>query len=311
MKRTSLRIAATVALWSGVFVVTVQPTRAQIDLIEAGHMKNQLVDSTAPLDPGGTQALLESLSSGDIESIGVHPTIGDLYIQLQSPGGDFTSTSTDIFKVTPAGVVSVVRLGTGFGINSRGTDLHFDPTQGLQGLLVTQDQNFVSAVPFAVGRVATVDPGTGMTGTWTLVPPFLFSGNTFGMDFSAGVGGTDVAASEIVFTNDGGSGVQGVHSAPITGLMDAVTTHTPPPVKPGDDIVIQPGGDWVHVGDFDGPLTAYDPAGPDPHSTVASAPAFTYLKIPYFRPAHFHSFSDLARRFAIRPVSCISATPVG
>ncbi len=35
-------------------------------------------------------------------------------------------------------------------------------------------------------------------------------------------------------------------------------------------MVIQPDGDWVHVGDFNVPLTAYSPAGPEPHATVTS-----------------------------------------
>ncbi|OFW00098.1 MAG: hypothetical protein A3F68_01490 [Acidobacteria bacterium RIFCSPLOWO2_12_FULL_54_10] len=232
--------------------------KAQVVLVEPGHALNQIVDSAVPLNP--TQALLETtLPVGEIESVGIHPVTGDIYIQLQDPPGAFTSTTTHIFKVTPLGVVTPVKINIGFGINSRGTDLHFDP---LSGLLITQDQNFGGSA----GQVATVAPGTGIVGFWTLLPPpFASAGNTFGMDISKGTGGSDVPFGEALFTAD--VAATGMHSAPPGG---PVTTHTPTPVGPGDDLVIQPDGDWVHVGDFNTPLEAYNPAVPEPHATALS-----------------------------------------
>ena len=231
----------------------IQSSPGQVVLVEGSHTLTQLVDSSVTLDP--SQAILDDRAS--IESIGVDPSTGDLYIQLAEhasipiPFAEKSDT-THIYRVTPAGVVSPVVLDTGFGINSRGTDLHFDP---VTGLLVTQDQNFAGG-----GRLATVVPGTGVIGTWA---PFVFALNTFGMDFSAGIGGADVPATEIVFTSDRGGGM---NSAPFGG---PVTPHSPLP-SGGDDIVIQPDGEWVHVGDFDVPLTAYSPAGPEDHATVTS-----------------------------------------
>ena len=118
----------------------IQSSPGQVALVEGSHTLSQLVDSSVPLD--ASQAMLDDLAS--IESIGVDPSTGDLYIQLAEHAFipiPFTekSDATHIYRVTPAGVVSPVALDTGFGINSRGTDLHFDP---VTGLLVTQDQNF-------------------------------------------------------------------------------------------------------------------------------------------------------------------------
>ncbi len=116
----------------------IQSSPGQVVLVEGSHTLSKLVDSNVTLDP--SQAMLNDFAA-EIESIGVDPSTGDLYIQLAEQPGVFTPTSvtTHIYKVTPAGSVSPVVLGTGFGINSRGTDLHFDP---VTGLLVTQDQNF-------------------------------------------------------------------------------------------------------------------------------------------------------------------------
>lgn len=234
-----------------VCLFAVQGVHAQVVLVEAGHVLNQIVDSAVPLHP--SQALLEVFGH-DIESIGIDPSTGDLYIQLSS--GGFTSATTDIYKVTPAGVVTPVALGTGFGINSRGTDLHFDLNTGL---LLTQNQ-----LP-PPGTIATVAPGP-VFGTWSGVPAgFTFNGTTFGMDFSVGAGGSDVPAGEVLFTADlGGSGM---HSSPLGG---PAVTHPPVPPGSGDDLFIQPDGDWVHVGDFTVGLTAYSPALPHPHVTAAS-----------------------------------------
>ncbi len=121
----------------------IQSSPGQVVLVEGSHTLSKLVDSNVTLDP--SQAMLNDFAA-EIESIGVDPSTGDLYIQLAEQPGVFTPTSvtTHIYKVTPAGSVSPVVLGTGFGINSRGTDLHFDP---VTGLLVTQDQNFAGGGP--------------------------------------------------------------------------------------------------------------------------------------------------------------------
>lgn len=167
----------------GSLLLAVPGAWAQVTLVEPGHTLNQIVDSAVPLHP--SQTLLDTtMPIGDIESIGIDPSTGDLYVQLESPAGSFSSSTTHIFMVSPAGVVTPLLLNTGFGINSRGTDLHFDPSTGF---LVTQDQNG--------GGVATVDPVLMVTGP---LAPFIFSTGTFGMDFSAGVGGSDVPAGDIV-----------------------------------------------------------------------------------------------------------------
>jgi hypothetical protein len=235
-------------------------SEAAVTLVEPGHTLNQIVDSGVPLNP--TQPALDTAcafgNAGNIESIGVDPATGTLYTQV-SPGG-FTSITSCVFSVSPVGVVTPVNLNTGFGINSRGTDLHFDP---ITGLLVTQDQNSVG--PLGVERIATVNPVTGVTGTYSLVTPPVFSTGTFGMDFSAGVGGSDVPAGDIVFTGD--VAANGIHSVTFGGL--ASTVHVAPPTPPldqggADDMVIQPDGDWVWVGDFNRPITAFSPMPPHP-----------------------------------------------
>ena len=73
-------------------------------------------------------------------------------------------------------------------------------------------------------------------------------------DFSAGAGGSVVPPGDVVFTGD--SGAHGIHHTPFGGLA---TTFVIVPIVPGDDIVIQPDGDWVHVPDFGGIITAYTP----------------------------------------------------
>ena len=132
--------------------VTVTSVQAAVTLIEPTHTLTQLVDSAVPLHP--SQAALDVAcafgNAGNIESIGIDPATGTLYVQL-SPGG-FVSADTCIFSITPGGVATLLNPSTGFGINSRGTDLHFDPSIGL---LVTQDQNT------APDSIATVAPGGG------------------------------------------------------------------------------------------------------------------------------------------------------
>ena len=109
-----------------------------------------------------------------------------------------------------------------------------------------------------------MDPATapaGTIGTWAFFD-FSTGPKTFGMDISAGVGGSDVPANEIVFTADVGGGVK---SAPFGG---PAVPHVPAPLTGGDDLVIQPDGDWVHVGDFTQPLTAYSHNPVAPFHTV-------------------------------------------
>jgi len=222
--------------------------RGGVTLVEPGHTLTQLVDSAFPLHP--SQPALDAAcafgNQGNIESIGIDPATGTLYVQL-SPGG-FSSANTCVFSVTGP-VVTLVNPSTGLGINSRGTDLHVDP---ITGLLVTQDQNVSPA------RIATIVPlFPGLVGTYSFLSPPIFSSGTFGMGFSAGVGGSDVPSGDIVFTSD--VLANGIHSAFFGG--GATTSHVTPPVG-GDDMVIQPDGDWVHVPDFDGVITAYSPAPP-------------------------------------------------
>jgi hypothetical protein len=226
--------------------------QAGVVLVEGGHILNPLVDSQNPLH--GSQGQLDSAcvfgAAGNIESIGVDPATGTLFVQLAHPATFFQSTTTCIFSVTPAGVVTLIDANTGFGINGRGTDLHFDPATGL---LVTQDQN---TTPL---RIATIAPGSGVKGTYSLVTAPVFGGlATFGMGFSAGLGGSDVPAGDIVFTTDGAG--NGIHSVTFGGV--GTTTHAlgGPALQPGDDLVLQPNGTWVHVGDFTRPITAFSPA---------------------------------------------------
>lgn len=214
---------------------------AQVTLVEGGHTLIQHVDSAAPLHPSQTQ--LETLSTGNIESIAIDKNTGDLYVQL-----DNFLVSTDIFKIAPGGVVSPVALNTGFGINERGTDMHLDL---VTGLLVTMDQN---ASPM---RVATVNPVSGLIGTYSDVTVPLFDLSSFGMQFSTGAGGSDVPAGDIVFTSDLAAG--GLHSVTFGGITQ--TTHVSQASLPGggDDMIIQPDGDWVWVGDFQNGIIAFSP----------------------------------------------------
>ena len=231
---------------------------AAVTLEEPGHVLNQIVDSGVPLDP--SQTALDTACAfanvGNIESIAIDPATGTLYTQISQ--GGFSSLSTCVFSISPAGVAAAINLNTGFGINSRGTDMHFDPGTGL---LVTQDQN--SPATPGTERIATIDPLTGMTGTYSLVTAPVFFSGTFGMDFSTGVVGSDVPAGDIVFTSD--VAANGIHSVMFGDI--ASTAHVLPPTPPldqggADDMVIQPDGDWVWVGDFTRPITAFSPASP-------------------------------------------------
>jgi hypothetical protein len=235
---------------------------AQVTLVEAGHTLTLHMDSMAPLHP--SQTLLEAtLPLGDIESICVDRQTGDLFFQLIFPAGSPVSATTHVFRLSPAagGLVTPVALNTGFGINERGTDLQLDPRRNL---LVTQDQNWRPAE-----RIAFVNPMTGATGTWSLVttPPIFLSG-TFGMDFSAGTAGSVVPAGDIVFTSD--AGASGIHAAAFAG--PASLTHVPiqrMPPGAGDDLVVQPDGDWIWIGDNGAPIVQILPA--PPHLMTPSA----------------------------------------
>ena len=221
---------------------------AQVILVEPGHTLTLQMDSMAPLHP--SQTLVETIGPvGDIESICFDRQSGDLFFQLINPAGSPNSTTTHVFRLSPGagGVVTPVAINTGFGINERGTDLQLDVARNL---LVTQDQN--SGPP---ERIAFINPATGAIGTWSpvLTPP-IFQLGTFGMDFSAGAGGSIVPAGDIVFTSDVGAG--GIHSC--TWLGPTSATHVPVAALPGggDDIVVQPDGDWIWVGDFTSPVSS-------------------------------------------------------
>ena len=230
---------------------------AQIVAVEPGHTLTQIADSFAPLDPSqsGLDTACAFGNLGNVESIAVG--VGNkLYIQISS--GGFTSLDTCVFEVDSlTGFTSLVNPSTGFGINSRGTDMQFDP---IFGFLVTQDQN--------AGALSYVTPG-GVLGTYSFVTPPVFSTGTFGMDFSAGLGGSDVPAGDIVFTSD--VAATGLHSTFFGSFASFL--HTTPPTA-GDDMVIQPDGDWVHVPDFSGVITAYLPFPPH-----VGAPSATGLNI--------------------------------
>ena len=186
-------LASAAVLWAG------GPVGAAVTLIEPGHVLTQIVDSAVPLHPSQTAldtACIVFGNTGNIESIAIDSSTGTLYVQVASGG----------FKNT--GAVALVNPSTGFGVNSRGTDLHFD---SFTGLLVTEDQNTLPE------RIATVNPLTGMTGTYSQVTAPIFSTGTFGMDFSRGIGGTDVPLGDVVFTSD--VAASGIHSVPV---------HSPP-----------------------------------------------------------------------------------
>jgi hypothetical protein len=77
------------------------------------------------------------------------------------------------------------------------------------------------------------------------------------VEFSEGVGGSDVPAGSLVFTTDEGD--NGIFEVAEGDPM--AVSHRVPPIA-GDDIVIQPDGDWVHAGDFTARIAAYSPVHP-------------------------------------------------
>lgn len=235
---------------------------AQVTLVEPGHVLIKHVDSVFLLDP--SQAMLETaVPPSNIESIAIDPigpqAGGLLYVQLIDPPMSANSLTTHVFSVSlPGGIVAPCVLFTGFGANGRGTDMHFDPATGS---LVTEDENFAAG-----GRLATVNCTFGI-GTYSFVTPPLFTGTgSFGMQFSSGVGGSDVPAGDIVFTGD--LATNGIHSVTAGGA--ASVTHVPAASLPGggDDLVIQRDGDWIWVGDFTNGILNVSPI--PPHPAVAS-----------------------------------------
>ncbi|MFO1054902.1 MAG: hypothetical protein U1F36_22000 [Planctomycetota bacterium] len=225
---------------------------AQVVLVEPGHTLTPLMNSMAPLHP--SQNVVEMVQPiGDIESICVDPQSRDIYFQLIVPFGSPISNTTHIFRLSPAlgGLVTPIVVNTGFGICERGADMQLDPWRGV---LVTQDQNF------GAGRLAWINPLTGMTGTWSLTTAPVFAASTFGMDFSVGAGGSIVPPGDILFTSD--VAALGLHQCTFAGLGNV--THVPAALMPGggDDVVIQPDGDWIFVGDFNVPITKYLPFPP-------------------------------------------------
>jgi hypothetical protein len=247
------KVLGTMIIFSVVMVFLAGTGQADVVLVEPGHTMTKLVDSAFPSHPSQIDldfACEFEPNSYDIESIAVDESTGRLWVQLEFPAGSFQSTSTCIFEVT-GGIVTLVNSNTGFGINSRGTDMHFDPATGL---LITQDQNTAP-----LKRISTQVPAfLGPTGTHCFVPPPIFDGHgTFGGDFSAGIGGSDVPLSDIVFTTDRLG--NGIHSCTFGGVG---TTHAlgGPSLQLGDDMVIQPDGDCIHIGDFRRPITRFLPS---------------------------------------------------
>ncbi|MEZ5966150.1 MAG: hypothetical protein R3F56_20100 [Planctomycetota bacterium] len=245
----------------------------QVVLVEGGHVLIKHVDSTAPLHP--SQTLLETtLPVGDIESIAYDPTTRGLLVQLLNPPLAAPGVTTHIFRVAlPGGVVTPLLLNSGFAINERGTDMEVDLARNV---LVTQDMT--APVP---ERLVTVNLATGVPGIWSLVTPPIFSAGTFGMDFSQGAGGSVVPPGDIVFTSDVAAG--GIHSATFAG--PGSITHVPVAALPGggDDLVIQPAGNWVWVGDFNSGIISFAPF--PPHAATASPLAlqamFTASALPF------------------------------
>ncbi len=248
---TAPQIRSALAVSVLLFAATVGS--AGVTPVEPGHTLTKLVDSCAPLHP--SQTLLDTGCAlgtiADIESIAYGPAGGSLYLQLMD-GGD-PGTDTCILKVSPTGVVSVINPSTGFGGNTRGTDLILERSSGQ--LLTKDDNSFFSA---GAERIATVNRSTGATGTYAFLPPLTFFEAASGLDFSRGAGGTDAPSSELLMTADL-SGT-GIHSVPAGGPL---TTHLVPSGG-GDDFVVQPDGDWVWIGDDINGIIAYDPAPAHP-----------------------------------------------
>ncbi|MBK8980250.1 MAG: hypothetical protein IPM29_30480 [Planctomycetes bacterium] len=247
------------ALLGAVLLAVTAP--AQVILVEPGHQLRLHMDSMAPLHP--SQRQLEIVQPiGDIESVCVDQQTGDVYVQLIFPPMSPVSQTTHIFRVsTKAGdVVTPVALNTGFGICERGADLQLDPNRNM---LVTQDQN--TLMPERLGFVALP---MGVIGTWSWVTtPPIFQGATFGMDFSNGNGGSVVPPGDIVFTAD--VAATGIHTCRFAG--PGSVTLVPAAAMPGggDDMVNQPDGDWIWVGDFNLPIVQILPFPPFPQMPSA------------------------------------------
>lgn len=236
------------------------PLSAQVVLVEPGHFLVQHVDSAIPLDP--TQPQLDvTAPNGNLESIAIDPVTGDLFVQLIDTSGAAPSLTTHVFRVV-GGVVTPVAINTGLGINERGTDMHFDT---VTGLLVTMDDTFLLPPPPKAGRLMTINPASGAIGLYSNATLPVFSSGTFGMDFSKGFPpGADVPPGDIVFTSD--VAAAGIHSVTFAG--PGSVTHVGGAALPGggagDDMVVQPDGDWVWVGDFNNAITQVSPIPPHP-----------------------------------------------
>jgi hypothetical protein len=248
MVRVSFRVApAALVLLCAAFA------HAGLVVNEPGHAAVLLADSAVPLHP--SQSQLGNAAATPLESIGIDPATGRIYLQRMSSRFGCPSTTTAIFSldVGAGGVVTPIVADTGFGICSRASDLGFDPATGL---LLAQDDDF------AGGRIATVDPVTGVIGTW--VQPSVFTGNSFGMQMAPGIG--IVPAGDVVYLADLGGGMS---SAPLGGPN---VFHAPFPIGGGDDLYIQPDGDIVFLGDFGEGIWTYDPTTFVPSlATVPSA----------------------------------------
>jgi len=223
------------------------PAGASVILRDPSYGLRQVADSVNPLHP--SQVEMEQSCPGMIESIGIDGATLTLYVQLSS----WNTGSTCVFGIeADTGLTWLINGDTGLQINDRGTDLIY---QAPTGLILTGDWGGGS------GRIASIDPSTGTVGTWaTLGPNFYLA--TLGLDFSEGVGGSAVPAGDLMLTTD--EMASGIYS--VAQGDTSATLHLVPPNGAGDDFVMQPDGDWIHVGDFDRGVRAYSPAPPHPQT---------------------------------------------
>jgi len=238
----ALRTFLLVALLGSILSAAAPPCVADVILRDPRYTLRQIADSLTPLHPSqiAMDTACNFVNDGNIESIGVDPAATALYVQISDP------VSSCLFEIDPvSGATRLITPGTGLTIIERGTDLLYDISTGF---LLTAD------APLGAARIVQIDPATGAVGTYAWLSMEL---RTLGMDISEGIGGTDVPAGDLVFTTDEmGNGIYQVGEGDPAAVL-----HATPPIA-GDDMVIQPDGDWVHVGDFTATVAAYSPVHP-------------------------------------------------
>jgi len=234
------------------------PAPALVELLDPSYTLRLIADSGAPVHP--SQPDMDRLCAfgdeGTIESIGIDPATRTLYIQIINSS---VSTRTCIFSIDAlTGATALVNPDTGLQIIDRGADMIYDPATGL---LLTADSAFNAQ------RIASIDPATGTVGTYAQVGIEL---QTLGMQFSEGAGGSVVPAGRLMYTTDEAD--QGIYD-----IVQGATTSTLHVIPPGagDDMMIQPDGDWVHVGDFNRYVRAYSPVAPHPNTATSTVDMWT------------------------------------